>query len=273
MENKYLDKIDNIANYKDTTAYVSLLRYFKAINFPFPCISIVPIKEFYRVRLHKNKEELFKNESDLSYIQNILEIKDFNRCNEPLQSVFYCSDCKELSLGEVINNIDKKTLRGYKYYTISTWKLIQEAFVSFILTQGSKEKNLGLLELSREFDKILDDPALIGDTQELKEFLRELHEHFGKPFSTNDKAYYLSAALSNYLFNTMDLNNKQIEGLVYPTCTGSKVSTSGLNYAFLPKMIGKGRKIQFSSAKRISLTNPNDWIKCNGSNENGILCW
>jgi hypothetical protein len=274
MSYNYLDAIKEIENYKDTTAYVGLLNYFKEINFAFPTCDIKD-HTFYRVRFHKENEEFFNNESELSYIRDILKIKDFSRCNEPLQSMFYCSDNSELSFKEVAKGIEKTTLEQYRYYTVSSWKLVEEICVAYFLENNfTGIFNTNMLKMRQAFDRVIDDNTLIGDKHELKEFLLQIYGHFKRPFSINDNAYYLSAAFTNYLFNTINIDDKKIDGFVYPTCLGSEFENLGLNYVFAPGTIGKGKKIQMTGACRISTTNSNNKIMCKGIDKStGHLLW
>jgi hypothetical protein len=272
--NSYLKSISDIENYKEATAYTSLLNYFKAINFAFPTCTIRDYN-FYRVRLHRNKEEFFWNESELSYISDISKVKDFGRCNEPFQSMFYCSDNYELSLKEVTKGISADTLKEYKYHTISSWKLNEEISVAFFLEDNFDLKfNQNMFDMRQSFDRIIDDPQLIGDKLELKQFLLEVYSQFKRPFSLNAKAYYLSAAFANYLFSTTDINNKRVDGFIYPTCLDEKESVLGLNYVFRPDIIGKAKKIELVNAWRVNINDKNDEISCRGVEKTtGELLW
>lgn len=113
------------------------------------------------------------------------------------------------------------------------------------------KKCFGVIESSSEI--------LHEDKDELKSFLKVMAKEFTKPSSLDSNAYLLSAAYTNYVFDTISMQNKKMDGIVYPTCLDKTTTRSfGLNYVFNNSIIGFDNKIEFIGAYRSQLDKINN---------------
>ena len=103
MTSNNQDIIDEIKTSNPATIYSSFRNLFSILKPAFCKFTLTPGHKFlFRVRCHTkgNGEYFFNNLSDLSYRTDYLNIKKFGRCNQPFQSLFYCSDEEMLSFAE-----------------------------------------------------------------------------------------------------------------------------------------------------------------------------
>ncbi|MGY3214026.1 hypothetical protein [Mucilaginibacter sp. HD30] len=257
MENKILSILKELRERDIENVYSSIKNFFDYQNFPFQVVELVsPYKFLFRVRRHESGEDFFNNESDVSYRKDFLNIKSYGRCNEPLQSMFYCSDSNLLSFCEVSKYLQDHKSVPPVYHTTSVWRVNRNVRVTYLLENQSNEfLNKELLNMTLKFkNEIIANPNLIGDKIELIEFLHYISDEFRiKHAKTAD--YFLSAAYSNYLFSRVTEDNKSIVGIIYPTCLGEAgLINTGLNHAFNPDVVGFDKAIELFDVYRSTIT-------------------
>jgi hypothetical protein len=98
VDNRILEILKELQGRDIENVYTSIKNFFDYQNFPFQKVDLVSsYKPLFRVRRHEQGEDFFYNESEVSYRRDFINIKSYGRCNEPLQSLFYCSDNNMLS--------------------------------------------------------------------------------------------------------------------------------------------------------------------------------
>ena len=255
--------IQEIKSSEPVAAYISLKNLFKLIQ-PVFCKFNLTIGHtiFYRVRSHTEGDGnyFFDDISKLSYRKDNLNIRGFGRCNEPFQSLFYCSNNDKIALFEVSELTRKKVRKEVVYHTVSAWKMNSDLLLTTIFEPDNVPiANKELLEITRTCLGTIDNSNSITQKEELKFYLKIFSEEFAIPFANDDKAYLLSAAFSNYLLETKGLQAEMVDGIVYPSCLGqTSVRNLGLNYVFRPDIIGYGNKIEFFEACRSKLIGKGD---------------
>ena len=123
----------------------------------------------------------FDNIHKLSFRQDILNIRDFGRCNEPLQSRFYASDNQFIALTEVCN----KTVTEYKketvYYTLSAWKFNDHLIVAPIFEPDTiNVENPDLSQITKKCFETIEGFDRIPQKHDLKAFLKGIAKEFTK---------------------------------------------------------------------------------------------
>ncbi|MDQ2751515.1 MAG: hypothetical protein M3R72_00660 [Bacteroidota bacterium] len=238
--------------------YASYLNLFKYIRAPF-CKFEVSVEHtyLYRVRAHLEGDGNYflDNINKLSFRQDIPNIRDFGRCNEPLQSRFYASDDQFIALTEICNKVIIEHKKETVYYTLSVWKFNDCLIIAPIFEPDNVNiENPNLTQITKKCFETIQANDRIPIKHDLKDFLKGVAEEFAKPISPNSKAYLFSAAYSNYLFNSTGEENEKIDGIVYPTCVDkSNARGLGLNYVLNNSVIGFDSKIEFFGAHRLRL--------------------
>jgi hypothetical protein len=256
MANKILETLKELQGRDIENVYSSIKNFFEYQNFPFQKVDLVsPYKPLFRVRRHEHGEDFFYNESDVSYRRDFINITGYGRCNEPLQSLFYCSDSNVLSFCEVSKYLEKSRSVPPVYHTTSVWHINHDVPVTFLLeNRDNKSLNDELLNITLKFkNEVLADPTLLGDKKELFEFLQYISDEFRIKYAkTSD--YFLSSAYSNYLFTRITDDNKSIKGIIYPTCLGEEsLLNLGLNFVFKGHVVGFNRDIELVDVYRSTI--------------------
>jgi hypothetical protein len=283
MANRILEILQELRGRDIENVYSSLKNYFEYQNFPFQKLDLVsPYIPLFRVRRHQHGEEFFYNESDVSYRRDFINIKEYGRCNEPLQSLFYCSDNKLLSFCEVSKYLENCGSVPPVYHTTSVWRINNDIPVSYLLeNENNNSLNYELLNMTLKFKKeVLSDPNLIGNKGELLEFLQYISDEFIIKYAKTPD-YFLSAAYSNYLLTRITEDGESIKGIIYPTCLGEQqLLNIGLNYVFSPDVVGFKKSIELVDVFRSTIIitdtecNELDVIHCkNIDKTTGRITW
>jgi hypothetical protein len=247
--------ISEIISSDSSVIYTSLRNLFRLQKPGFCKFNLMPgHRLLFRVRIHNegNGDYFFNNLSDISYRTDNFNIKKFGRCNEPFQSLFYCSDNEMLSFAEVSEIVRTENKKDTSYHTTSVWKMNDPLLVTTIFEPNNVEtKNEELIDITKKCLEQIDITTYPIEKEELKSFLKFVANEFTKPFSLDDKAYLFSSAIANYLFDTVSTENEKVDGIVYPTCIGyNDIRHLGLNYVFKIEIVGFDKKIEFVDAYR-----------------------
>jgi len=255
METNIHDIINEIRASNPVTIYSSFRNLFSILKPAFCKFTLTPgHKPLFRVRCHTegNGDYFFKNISDLSYRTDYLNIKKYGRCNQPFQSLFYCSDEEMLSFAEVSEIVRTENKPTTAYHTTSVWKMNKDILVTSIFEPDNPDtENADLVDITKKCLEQIDLTNHPIEKESLKLLLKLVANEFTKPFSTDHQAYLFSSAVTNYFLDTISTENEKVDGLVYPTCLGkSGVRNLGLNYVFRTNIIGFDNKIEFYDAYR-----------------------
>lgn len=270
MDIEIMELINEIKLSNPSVIYSSFRNLFNHLNKPF-CkynlkynLLVQERKRLYRVRSHLegNGIYFFKNINELSFRQDVTKIKKYGRCNEPFQSCFYASDDNSIAFSEVSEIVRTENKKNIAYHTTSVWKFNQDVLVAPIFEHDTHSiVNAQMLEITQNCIESINDLPKFNqnDKDELNKFLRYISKEFIKPSSLDDNAYLLSSAYSNYVFNSVGIQNEKVDGILYPTCL-EKITTRnfGLNYCFKNSIIGFNKKIEFIEAYRSQLIKQNN---------------
>lgn len=196
----------------------------------------------------------------LSYRPQRISYPYFNRCSEPNQSHFYCSDDRWLSMAECsyfISNSseteDYKFDRTNELLEVGIWTAEENLFVMDLRYGEYLEKHAkGIItERKERYESFVKDPFLLT-------IIEELHASFERPIKKDEHFdYWLTACLSNYIFDDKYATHPEwgnihgikvnqpltIDGIIYHSVKGisSKPPLKGHNLVFSTKLIDEGK--------------------------------
>ncbi len=247
--------IDEIKALDPTLIFSAYKNLFSNLKPSFCKFNLTPgHKILFRVRCHTEGDGnyFFNNISDISYRNDSFNIKKFGRCNQPFQSLFYCSDDEMLSFAEVSEIVRTENKKETAYHTTSVWKMNEDLLATSIFEPDNIEvSNSGLIYITKKCMEQLDLTTHPIEKDNLKSLLKIVATEFTKPSSLDNRVYLFSSAVANYFLDTTGTENERMDGIVYPTCIGkSNIRSMGLNYVFRPEIVGFGNKIEFHDAYR-----------------------
>lgn len=239
----FIDLLKTAKQEVSIESYIYIKNVLNSIEFPIP-ITIYPKgTKFVRNRVHK-EDVLFKTTDQISYRQDIQNIKKFGRANEPGQSIFYCSNNGILSYVETSPIIREKIDLDYEYMTSGIWISTQEIIaVSLLTNENIRGQHAEIDESSRSFENLVS-----TQNDESAKVVYNLYQFLSKEFSKisegDSKHYKITAAFANYIFYTVD----KTDCILYPS---TLYPTEGFNFAFKPEVVNE--KLQFYGAQRIKM--------------------
>lgn len=240
---QFLNFIMEEKNKKKLESYISIKNAFMIYAIPFPSITIPKGKIFYRTRIHSKGEDFFENISDISYRSNKYEICTFGRANEPLQSIFYCSDNSDVAFFEVSNICKKGLCPDSEIYTIGIWQLQENIRVACIpINDTIRGLNQTADKLHNAFDEIMS-----KFNQENIDLPQKVLDVFSKEFTSdvqnNESNYLISCAFANYIYDVSGYDsylgvNCNADGILYPSVIHRE---EGMNLALKPRLIDENK--------------------------------
>jgi hypothetical protein len=285
MDTSLIQLLNEIRASDASVIYSSLRNLFKYINAPFCKFDMIAgHPPLFRVRSHTKGDGnyFFENISDVSFRSDILNIKQFGRCNEPFQSRFYASDNEILAFAEVSELVRTENKKDTSYHTTSVWKLNHNIMISPIFEPDNVDvENLDLVEVTKKCFEIIEATNQIPQKEDLKLLLKGLANEFTKPFALDNRTYLFSAAFANYLFETVPIGINQIDGIVYPSCLDKPaIRNLGLNYVIQNSIVGVNNKLELVDVYRSRLDKNNkrydeaETIYCKRiNNQTGKIEW
>jgi hypothetical protein len=234
------DELENMLNwfrhYRDNKGYESytfIKNTLQAWAFPIPYLIVPKNKPLYRCRPNKEKD-WFTKIDELSCRKDILCIKDFGRANEPIQSIFYCSDDPNIAMLESSSTLKSNAHIETEIITTGEWKV-------------QNEFNAGNLIVSTFANNIHETNPAVKKTYEhflkmVKEFGKQneytkLFEFFANEFllsTTDSRQYITTTAFSNYVFNSNFNGDEMLKALIYPSAIYPWL---GMNFAIHTDLI------------------------------------
>jgi hypothetical protein len=215
-----------------------------------------------RVRINE-KEEIFNNESSVSYIKNkaILESrKEFGRANLPNQPMFYGSVASTLidipravAFFETTELLDDRSkLEGMKeveqIFTHSRWRVIEDIELAEIIYSDEALKINPDVQTALKYHE----QFIIGHDQKehFEDQLRFFSNQFARVKKYSDHEYKISCAYANYILDSTSLG-----GIAYPSVPSEY---KGQNVVLRPEVVDNSLKLEkvgMSFFKRKNFTN------------------
>ncbi len=250
------DFISELIQYdiKNSHASYSLIKNsFFALTIPYPVISLNAGTKFVRCRLHLKNEKFFCKIHEISYRKDILNITDFGRANEPVQTIFYASDRQEISFIETSNIIRNNNPLPFETITMGVWEVQQPIKIAGILSNDIiKGQNEIIEKLTSQFISLVKQDD-IKKIEPLLKFFDYISRYYTQDVKNDCSKYKVSCAFPNYIFsnNWIDERNKQmnnVDAIVYP----STLDLKGINIAIHPRVINQG-KLKLVSVRKSTM--------------------
>lgn len=191
----------------------------------------------------------------LSYRPKYIDYPHFNRCSEPQQTHFYCSDDRHLSISEVSYFLGKaedpepKFEKDSEYLEVGMWEVQRDLYVADLrFGLHSDKESLShinkIKELYRSFSK---DRTVI-------DFFEFINQAFEVPIKKTERAkYWLTACYSNYLYDdqfiqqadigTLDelkgIERMSLDGIMYHSVKGisTNFELKGVNFSLITDVV------------------------------------
>lgn len=240
---RFLNSLSIAKDEESIESYIYIKNVLDSIEFPVPFTIYEKGTKLVRSRVHKESEDFFETVDQLSYRQDIQNIKSFGRANEPGQSIFYCSNNEIISFAESSSIVREDDEKDFEYTTSGIWILTEDICVVNLLT------NENIKGQHSEFDKSTESFEGIIDSQndESAFLVRSLLQFFSKEFSTsikeNSNHYKITSAFANYVFSL-----DKVDGILYPS---TKYTKEGFNFALRTDVVDE--KMKFYAAQKIKM--------------------
>lgn len=251
---EFLRLISKHAGTADSASYIYVRRTLEMLSIPFPSVIVPKGRLLCRSRAHTNEEDFFRKIDDISYRQDRFYIEDFGRANEPLQSIFYCSDSDIVAFAETSILTRQNSGLPSDIVTTGVWE-VQEDFRVATITSNEKIRGINstMEGFDLEFNKLVDlyrNEGTDGHIKILDLFSRE----FTRNAHGNTSKYLLSCAFSNYVYDAIDQFGNQVGGIMYPSVI---YPHDGMNIAIKPSLVFNG-KLKLIAARRGTMNKKDD---------------
>ncbi len=223
-----------------TMSYSEVYNYLqKKIEYvPYTIARIHAGHYIERARINNNNE-IFNDESSISYIKDPSIIKQYGRANKPNQSMFYGSVCSDMvplprivncaEIQDVLRSKNKNDIETDFLITVGKWRVIEDfdvieiVFLKSLIDSVPDIRRAYEQQLKYFLDSI---PHAIKQIEFLLTFFSE---EFSKKDISSDKDYLISAAYTN-----MALKIDGINGVIYPSV---RTDHLGSNIAITPETV------------------------------------
>lgn len=212
---------------------------------PFPTAMLKSGFYVDRIRIN-NENELFYSEKEISYREDLYNIKSYGRANLTGQSLFYGAFESEnikhprfvnlIETSEIFREIEKYSELDKKFYaTLGRWELVNETEVlEIIFDKNIIEKSE---ENKKSYEYHLQKLSTIENKDEFQKILEFFSSEFAKKRIESDNDYKLSAIY----FNLALMSNQSIAGVKYPSV---KSDYLGYNLALLPNALERNFRLK-----------------------------
>lgn len=240
-----------IKHYRDKMSYESysfIKNTLHKLDFPVPYLIVPENKFLYRCRPHTEGQDYFKTIDEISCRRDIFCIADFGRANEPVQSVFYCSDDPQIALYETSATTRKNKDLNIEIITTGVWQ-VQEDFEAGNLIVSPFENNIH--EINESVKKTYENFQMQLQSYGFQNEYIALFTFFANEFlmrNSDSKHYLTTTAFANFVFSSHFEDGKKLCALIYPSAI---YPWKGMNLAIHTDLI-KNDKLLLKSAKRIT---------------------
>ena len=210
---KALNQLDNI-NPADPLAYEQALTTFLTIEqLPILVDTVDDGVPIFRSRTHENAD-FYNNINDIGLTPEHF-VRNFARCNRPLQSMFYAAENRPTSFMELINYWSQNKNVGDKInVTIGLW-VTKAPMNLVIVTTPNPEKRKSAYDMHHG---VAYDAWLNGVPRETQDFTNlffdYLFEIFRKPANNAPLVYLITTAYTNL---ALLMTENTADGLSYPS--------------------------------------------------------
>jgi hypothetical protein len=243
-----IEFVDRMKKENSSASYIAIKNAFKLFSIPVPVVTIAAGTEVFRLRIHEKPDTLYPRIQDLGHRLDRNGIIDFGRANEPLQSLFYCSDVRETAFCETSSLVRQNKKGLIEENTVGIWKLKRDLHVATLPKDNDHDNNPTVKYLNDNFNEfVAKNPD--NDLLNLKFFLHRIAKEYELEHTSDNLSYLVTAAFANYVFETpmASFETKDalpVDGITYPSVHRK---SKGMNLALKPELI-ENRDIELIKA-------------------------
>lgn len=250
---------------KGVEAYPSIKNAINIFSIPLARTICKKGQFIYRARPNSNSNHFFTSDLELGAPLALNKITNFGRCNEPLQSVFYCSDNYYTACMESSVYARKGIYSNQETITIGEWEILDE------LTLGIIPSNPAIIGKNKTMDSfhayyMQSNAAILTQTPQLIEIWDTISKEFATDVNGNNDEYVISCAFANYyleniVYDSAFERNITLDGIIYPSV---QYINEGLNLA-LRNEVYLSNKLRLNKAIKKTMIKVNKNTVCDDS--------
>ncbi len=178
-------------------------------------------KILYRCKIHYGPEEAisFDRFSKVGYQKEENYIKDFGRCNKPLQALLYLSENRDTAIIETLQN---RKAGETCVITLGIWEMNKTLDTSYVV-QPFKSKRVHVYEheLGDRYDKDVEEKQKMYS--DYKEFSGIYFDYLDGRFKSDERglSYQITAAYTNMCLGIKSDSGNKSYGVIYASVTQS----------------------------------------------------
>lgn len=252
--------LDRKAN-NNVESYIAIKNAINFFSIPLARVICKKGQLVFRGRINENRNHFFTKDIEIGSRTEVNKILTFGRCNEPFQSLFYCSDnyytaCMETSKysREAIEmHEDEETI------TIGLWEVQEDLILGVVPTHTSiRGKNKLMDRFHNYYVSVVAECGHV--TPELLQVWDVLSKEFIMDVKGYSRDYLISCAFANYYFENNVFDNQlqketQIDGILYPSVM---YINEGVNFALRNNVYVEGNLVLKKAIKKTMVkTNAN----------------
>lgn len=244
----FLNLLSTAKDEESIESYIYIKNVLNSIEFIVPTTTYSKGTILIRSRTHDQNDNFFETVDQISYRQDIQNIKNFGRANEPGQSVFYCSNNQQVSFAETCSIVRQSEEKDFEYITTGLWITTEDITLANLLpNENTMGQHAEFDKSTKSFENLID-----AQNDESAFVVRSLLQFLSKEFSTsikeNSNHYKITSAFTNYVFSL-----DKADGILYPSTIYPK---EGFNFALRPEVADE--KMKFYAARRIKMERVGD---------------
>lgn len=243
-----LEFISRMKKESSAASYIAIKNAFKLFSIPVPVVTIAAGTKLFRSRIHEKPDTLYPRIQDLGHRLDRNGITGFGRANEPLQSLFYCSDVRETAFCETSKLVRQNSQGLIEENTVGIWILKRDIHVATLPKDNDHDNNPAVKFLNDDFNEfVAKNPD--NDLLNLQFFLHRISKEYELEHSSENLSYLVTAAFANYVFETpmAAFETKEalpVDGITYPSVHWK---SQGMNLALRAELV-ENRDIELTKA-------------------------
>jgi len=250
---------------KGVVAYPSIKNAINIFSIPLARTICKKGQYVYRGRPNSNSNHFFTAALELGAPLALNKITDFGRCNEPLQSVFYCSDNYYTACMESSIYACKGIYSNQETITIGEWEVLDDLTLGIILSNPDIIGKNKTMDSFHEY-YVKSNAGIISKTPQLNKIWNTISKEFTIDVNNITDEYIISCAFTNYYLENMLYDsefdkNIYLDGIIYPSV---QYFNEGLNIAFRNQVYLKD-KLRLNKAIRKTMVKVNKNTVCDDS--------
>lgn len=205
-------------------------------------------------------EKFYNRQSEISYVQDVENIKDFNRASPPKVNMFYgaiqSKNIKDFNGLEAVCLIETSNIKTdktspsysdkrieYEYVTTGLWEVIEPLELAAIVHYDEYcNENSEVLDLRKSLEGMIGIVSEHVNKKVLIDILEFIASEFAKPVSPTERYnYMISSGFSEMVLNF------GLDGILYPSQKGKG---GGFNVALRKEVVDNKLRLTYAMASQ-----------------------